>query len=55
MQGCHQLKVTGGGNATPAGLVAFPGAYKATDPGITVDAYKGMKRVASMMSFWSDC
>jgi hypothetical protein len=22
--------------------VAFPGAYKASDPGITVDAYKGV-------------
>ncbi|KAJ1333124.1 Auxiliary Activity family 9 (formerly GH61) [Microdochium nivale] len=38
--GCHQLKVTGGGSATPGNLVAFPGAYKATDPGITYDAYK---------------
>ncbi|KAF1915909.1 glycoside hydrolase family 61 protein-like protein [Ampelomyces quisqualis] len=38
--GCHQLKVSGGGNTTPSGLVSFPGAYKATDPGITVDAYK---------------
>ena len=37
--GCHQLKVTGGGNKTPTGLVAFPGAYKATDAGITYDAY----------------
>jgi hypothetical protein len=43
-QGCHQLKVTGGGSTTPSGLVSFPGAYKATDPGITVDAYKGMLR-----------
>jgi hypothetical protein len=44
--GCHQLKVTGGGSAKPAALVAFPGAYKATDAGITVDAYKGMLSVA---------
>lgn len=42
LQGCHQLKVTGGGSTTPSGLVSFPGAYKATDPGITFDAYKGM-------------
>lgn len=40
--GCHQLKVTGGGSKTPSGLVAFPGAYKGSDPGITYDAYKGM-------------
>jgi hypothetical protein len=26
--------------------VAFPGAYKASDPGITVDAYKGV---------WNNC
>lgn len=39
--GCHQLKVTGGGGAMPAALVGFPGAYKASDAGITVDAYKG--------------
>ncbi|KAH7081183.1 glycoside hydrolase family 61 protein-like protein [Paraphoma chrysanthemicola] len=38
--GCHQLKVTGGGSTSPSGLVGFPGAYKAADPGITVDAYK---------------
>ncbi|KAF2677508.1 lytic polysaccharide monooxygenase [Lentithecium fluviatile CBS 122367] len=38
--GCHQLKVTGGGSTTPTGLVSFPGAYKATDAGITYDAYK---------------
>ncbi|KAH5699384.1 hypothetical protein HBI44_073260 [Parastagonospora nodorum] len=39
--GCHQLKVTGGGSTTPSGLVAFPGAYKSTDPGITHDVTKG--------------
>ncbi|KAI8163691.1 Polysaccharide monooxygenase Cel61a [Colletotrichum sp. SAR 10_70] len=38
--GCHQLQVTGSGTKTPTSLVAFPGAYKATDPGITYDAYK---------------
>lgn len=31
---CGQLKVTGGGSKTPTDLVAFPGAYKATDPGL---------------------
>ena len=38
--GCHQVKVSGGGSKTPTGLVAFPGAYKASDAGITYDAYK---------------
>ncbi|KAL2015408.1 hypothetical protein VTK56DRAFT_5532 [Thermocarpiscus australiensis] len=39
--GCHQLSVTGGGSTVPSsGLVAFPGAYKGSDPGITYDAYK---------------
>lgn len=40
--GCHQLNITGGGSTVPAaGLVAFPGAYKGSDSGITYDAYKG--------------
>ncbi|KAI0403777.1 glycoside hydrolase family 61 protein [Xylaria palmicola] len=40
--GCHQLQVTGSGTTSPpaSGLVAFPGAYKGADPGITYDAYK---------------
>lgn len=38
--GCHQVKVSGGGSKTPTGLVAFPGAYKASDPGVTYDAYQ---------------
>ncbi|KIM28928.1 glycoside hydrolase family 61 protein [Serendipita vermifera MAFF 305830] len=36
---CAQLKVTGGGSASPSPLVAFPGAYKATDPGILINIY----------------
>ncbi|KAJ4415938.1 hypothetical protein N0V82_007059 [Gnomoniopsis sp. IMI 355080] len=37
--GCHQLKVTGGGSTTVSdGLVAFPGAYSPTDPGIVWDS-----------------
>ncbi|KAK7908355.1 hypothetical protein PG985_015658 [Apiospora marii] len=37
--GCAQLHVTGGtGTVTPSG-VAFPGAYKATDPGILFQLY----------------
>ena len=39
--GCHQLKVTGGANTTPTGLVAIPGVYKGADAGITYDPYKG--------------
>lgn len=44
--GCHQLKVTGGGSTTPGNLVAFPGAYKGSDAGITYDAYKGEYKLA---------
>ena len=38
---CHQIKITGSGTSTgPASKVAFPGAYKNTDPGILYDMYK---------------
>ncbi|KAK3314867.1 glycoside hydrolase [Apodospora peruviana] len=44
---CSQIQITGGGNGTPGPLVALPGAYKSSDPGILVnigaiapDAYK---------------
>lgn len=37
--GCHQLNVTGGGSTTVSNdLVAFPGAYTPTDPGIVWDS-----------------
>jgi hypothetical protein len=36
---CGQLNVTGGGAGVPTQLVSFPGAYKATDPGIKIDIY----------------
>ena len=36
---CGQLSVTGGGTGVPSPLVAFPGAYKATDPGIMLNIY----------------
>ncbi|KAF2440588.1 lytic polysaccharide monooxygenase [Karstenula rhodostoma CBS 690.94] len=36
---CAQVKVTGGGSGTPGPLVSFPGAYKATDPGIMLNIY----------------
>ncbi|KAH8813896.1 glycoside hydrolase [Flagelloscypha sp. PMI_526] len=35
---CAQIEVTGGGSTSPA-TVSFPGAYKSTDPGITVNIY----------------
>ncbi|KAK3332575.1 glycoside hydrolase [Cercophora scortea] len=31
---CGQVNVTSGGNGTPGPLVAFPGAYKSSDPGL---------------------
>ncbi|KAF2643469.1 hypothetical protein P280DRAFT_447099 [Massarina eburnea CBS 473.64] len=38
---CAQIKVTGVGSGSPSPLVSFPGAYKATDPGIKIDIYSG--------------
>jgi cellulase len=35
---CYQLTVTGGGSASPP-TVSFPGAYKASDPGIQVNIH----------------
>ncbi|EFQ36570.1 glycosyl hydrolase family 61 [Colletotrichum graminicola M1.001] len=35
---CYQLKVEGSGSAKPTG-VTFPGAYKATDPGLLINIY----------------
>ncbi|KAL5890459.1 AA9 lytic polysaccharide monooxygenase C [Pyricularia oryzae] len=37
---CAQINVQGGaGSKTPSGLVSFPGAYKATDPGLLINIY----------------
>ncbi|KAF2840105.1 lytic polysaccharide monooxygenase [Patellaria atrata CBS 101060] len=37
---CHQLQVSGSGTTVPkSNLAAFPGTYKATDPGISYDMY----------------
>ncbi|KAF2741441.1 hypothetical protein EJ04DRAFT_571531 [Polyplosphaeria fusca] len=36
---CAQVKVTGGGSGSPSPLVSFPGAYKASDPGIQINIY----------------
>ncbi|RDL42042.1 Uncharacterized protein BP5553_02021 [Venustampulla echinocandica] len=38
---CYQLTITGGGSASPA-LVQFPGAYKASDPGIMVNIHAAL-------------
>ncbi|KAI0076549.1 cellulose-growth-specific protein [Panus rudis PR-1116 ss-1] len=38
---CAQIQITGGGSRAPTSdeLVTFPGAYSASDPGLTVDLY----------------
>ncbi|KAI1454997.1 glycoside hydrolase family 61 protein [Annulohypoxylon moriforme] len=37
---CAQVRVSGGsGTAQPKELVSFPGAYKATDPGLMINIY----------------
>jgi Auxiliary Activity family 9 (formerly GH61) len=36
---CGQLTVTGRGAGSPSPLVAFPGAYSATDPGIMINIF----------------
>ncbi|KAF5382565.1 hypothetical protein D9615_002884 [Tricholomella constricta] len=38
---CAQLQITGGGSTSPA-TVSFPGAYKGSDPGISVNIYNGI-------------
>jgi len=38
---CAQIQVTGGGSTSPA-TVSFPGAYKGTDPGITINIYQNL-------------
>ncbi|KAF9024339.1 hypothetical protein BDZ89DRAFT_954802 [Hymenopellis radicata] len=40
--GCAQVKVTGGGSASPP-KVALPGAYKGSDPGITINIYNNLQ------------
>jgi len=34
---CAQITVSGGGSTEPSNKVAFPGAYKASDPGILIN------------------
>jgi cellulase len=38
---CYQITVTGGGSSSPSGVL-FPGAYKATDPGIEINIYQNL-------------
>ncbi|KAI0065807.1 hypothetical protein BV25DRAFT_1596550 [Artomyces pyxidatus] len=40
--GCAQAKITGGGSASPP-KISLPGAYKPTDPGITVNIYNNLQ------------
>jgi len=39
---CYQITVSGGGSATPSPTVNFPGAYKASDPGILVNIHAAL-------------
>ncbi|KAG5651032.1 hypothetical protein H0H81_010160 [Sphagnurus paluster] len=40
--GCVQVKISSGGSASPP-KVALPGAYKGSDPGITVNIYNNLQ------------
>lgn len=40
--GCAQVQITSGGNASPP-TIALPGAYKPTDPGITINIYNNLQ------------
>ncbi|KAL0571426.1 hypothetical protein V5O48_010542 [Marasmius crinis-equi] len=40
--GCAQVKISSGGSASPP-KVALPGAYKGSDPGITVNIYNNLQ------------
>jgi len=40
--GCAQVNISGGGTASPP-KVALPGAYKGSDPGITVNIYNNLQ------------
>ena len=46
---CGQITVTGGGSGKPGPLVAFPGAYSATDPGILIDIYYPVVSLVNML------
>jgi cellulase len=51
--GCAQVKITGGGSANPP-KIALPGAYKGSDPGITVNISNNLQSyTAPGGSVWS--
>ncbi|GJJ06953.1 hypothetical protein Clacol_001150 [Clathrus columnatus] len=51
--GCLQVTVAGGGSANPP-TIALPGAYKPTDPGITINIYNNLQSyTAPGGSVWS--
>jgi cellulase len=43
---CYQLTISGSGTATPSGVL-FPGAYKASDPGILVNIHAALSTYIS--------
>ncbi|KAJ6504504.1 glycosyl hydrolase family 61-domain-containing protein [Mycena vulgaris] len=49
---CAQITITGGGTLAPttAQLVTFPGAYTATDPGLTIDIYSNAAQTQTTYS-----
>jgi hypothetical protein len=42
---CTQIRVTGGGSATPGPLSPIPGAYAANDPGVVVDIWSDVSKL----------
>lgn len=40
---CYQLKIESSGTGTPGPTVKFPGAYKASDPGIAFNKWNNPK------------
>lgn len=49
---CGQIEVTGGGNGIPEPLVAFPGAYQPTDPGILIDIWNPSVSSDHWLALW---
>ncbi|KAJ8116912.1 hypothetical protein OPT61_g1770 [Boeremia exigua] len=43
---CYQITITGSGTTNPTG-VSFPGAYKASDPGILINIYQKLTQYIS--------
>ncbi|KAG8983233.1 hypothetical protein FRB90_006212 [Tulasnella sp. 427] len=49
--GCAQLNISSGGTGTPSPLVAFPGAYKGSDPGVTVSERLKVHQISGQVFF----